>query len=117
MEQVAASGPAELASLASFAAATGDKELGAALNARVSNMPRGDRPFSPHDLADALVGEEFRFVQLAAMESERLMLEAVTADGEFESGRKNPNRSVHLAMMAKAEAELAGNQPTPEEKH
>lgn len=115
MHQVEASGPAELASLASFAAATGDKELGAALVARVSNMPRGDRPFSPHDLADALVGQEWREVQVAAMESERLMLEAVTDDTAFETGKTNGERAVRIAMMKRAEAELAGPaQPTEE---
>jgi len=115
MQQVAASGPAEMASLASFAAATGDKELAAALNARVSQMSVKDRPFSPHDLADALVGKEWREVQVAAMEAERLMLDAVTHDGTFETGKPNPNRAVRLAMMAKAEAEMAGPQITEEQ--
>lgn len=116
MQQVAASGPAEMASLASFAAANGDREMAAALNARVSQMPVKDRPFSPADLADALMGKEWREVQVATMEAERLMLDAVTADGAFESGKPNPNRSVRLAMMAKAEAEMAGTQPTEQEQ-
>ena len=115
MQQVAASGPAEMASLASFAAATGDKEMAAALNARVSQMAPKDRPFSPHDLADALMGQEWREVQVAAMEAERLMLEAVTQDGAFETGKPNPNRSVRLAMMQRAEAEMAEPQPEQEQ--
>lgn len=112
MQQIVASGPAELASLASYAAATGDRELAAALNARVSNMPRNDRPFSPHDLADALVGDDWREVQRSAMEAERLLLEATTLDGEFETDRKNAERAVRLAMMARAEQALTA--PTEE---
>lgn len=103
MEQIAHSGPVELASLASFAAATGDRELGAALTACVSNMPRGERPFSPHELADALVGDDFRTVQRAALEVDRLVLEAVSEDGAFESGRRNADRAVRLALMKKQE--------------
>lgn len=114
MQQVAASGPAEMASLASFAAATGDKEMAAALNARVSQMAPKDRPFSPADLAESIIGNEWREVQVAAMEAERLMLEAVTQDGSFETGKPNPNRSVRIAMMKQAEDAL-GTTPTEEQ--
>lgn len=117
MEQIAHSGPVELASLASFAAATGDRELGAALNARVSNMPRGERPFSTSELAEALVGEEFAQVQRAALEVERLMLEAVTDDGSFESGRNNPDRSVRLALMKRQEEAVGRPIETQEENN
>jgi hypothetical protein len=58
--QIANSGVTELASLAAFAAATKDKELGAALCTRVSMLPVHDRPFSAHELADALAGEDHR---------------------------------------------------------
>src|SRR3546814_2422767 len=58
IQQIAASGPAELSSLAELAAATSDRELGAALCSRLSEIDPAKRPFAAVELADALVGEE-----------------------------------------------------------
>lgn len=102
IEQLAASGPAELGSLAALAASTKDHELAAALCSRVSDLPRGDRPFAALDLADALLGDEFREANRAVLEAQRLTLEAVTEDGNFETGRA-VNRSVQLSLMRRNE--------------
>jgi hypothetical protein len=109
LQQVVHSGPVELASLAEFAAATKDKELGAALCARVSDLAPNERPFSSRDLADALVGEEYRRVTAALMEVDRLTQEAAHADSAFERGAANPVRSIRIARMKQAEAAVGAD--------
>lgn len=106
MQQIAASGPVELASLAEFAAATKDKELAAALCSRVAELPRADRPFSAAGLADVLFGELHRELSQAMVEAERRVLEALNEDLEFETGRANAHRSLQIAMLKKREREI-----------
>ena len=106
MQQIVNSGPVELASLAEFAAATSDKDLAAALCSRVSNLTRIDRPFSSLELADVLYGELHRELGQAILEAERRVLEALNEDTEFETGKRNPQRSLHIAMLKKREQEV-----------
>jgi hypothetical protein len=101
--QIANSGVTELASLAAFAAATKDKELGAALCTRVSMLPVHDRPFSAHELADALVGEDHRRVTQAILETERIAIETLHSDSAFETGRTNLARTLQTAIMRREE--------------
>jgi len=112
IEQIASSGPAELASLAELAAATKDLELGAALCSRVVDLPRAERPFSTAELADALVGEKHRTVSQALMEIDRLAVEAVHNDTGFETGNHNAQRALSIALMKRAE----GDNDTQEEE-
>ena len=106
MQQIANSGQVELASLAEYAAATSDKELAAALCSRVSELPRTDRPFSAVELADGLFGELHRELAQAMIQADRQVLECLNEDGEFETGRTNPQRSLQIAMMKKQEREI-----------
>ncbi|QGY80806.1 hypothetical protein [Sphingorhabdus lacus] len=114
MQQIANSGPVELASLAEFAAATSDKELAAALCSRVSDLNRIDRPFSSVDLANVLCGELHRELGQAILEAERRVLEALNEDTEFETGKPNPQRSVEIAMLKKREQEVGAYQADDE---
>ena len=109
LSQIAHSGPTELASLATFAAATGDKELGAALCTRASSMPANERPFSSQDLADALVGETYRNVTRAIMEVDRIAAETVGADTAFETGRTNLTRNLQSTFMRRDEEAVGGD--------
>lgn len=109
LQQIAHSGPVELASLAEFAAATKDKEFGAALCTRVSGFAPNERPFSSQELADALVGDEHRRVTAALMELDRLTQEAAHADSAFERGVANPVRSIRIARMKQAEAAVGAD--------
>ena len=59
-QQIANSGPAELASLAELAAATDDAEMAAALCSRIYDVEPSKRSFDAAALADKLVGDEFR---------------------------------------------------------
>lgn len=99
MQQIEHSGPTELASLAALAASTGDRVMGAALVSRVSRLDPSDRPFSPHALADALVGAEHRDVTAAILEVERIAEEAAHADTAFETGRASSVRTIQAAIM------------------
>lgn len=98
-QQISNSGPAELASLAELAAATRDMEMAAALCSRVFDMEPTKRPFNAADLADTIVGDEFREVTSAINEVERLALEALDDDSRFETAKSNPHRSLQIAMM------------------
>ena len=107
--QIANSGPTELASLASYAASTKDKELGAALCTRISMLPIHDRPFSAHELADTLVGEDHRRVTQAIMETERIAIETLHSDSAFETGRTNLTRNLQTAIMRREEEKVGAD--------
>ncbi|ADZ70138.1 hypothetical protein [Polymorphum gilvum] len=109
MHQIEKSGTVELASLAALAASTGDKELGAALLTRNSGVPHNERAFSSQELAEALVGDDWRKVTQAILEVERIALEAVQADSAFETGRMNATRSVQLALRKREEAAIGAD--------
>jgi hypothetical protein len=114
MQQIAGSGPTELASFAEFAAATKDFELAAALCSRVSDLDVPKRPFAPAELADALVGDDFRRASQALIEVERLAQEAAHDDTAFESNARSAVRDIGIAVMRQAEQE-AGRDPYSEE--
>lgn len=67
-------------------------------------MPHGERPFSPHELADLLVGDEHRAIQAAIMEVGELTQRSLLDDREFEQGR--PVDRVGLALRARERAAL-----------
>lgn len=115
IQQIAASGPAELASLAELAAATKDFDLAAALCSRVYELPPERRSFSPHELADVLFGADFRTVTRSLMEIDRLALEVRHDDTAFESGRPSTQLEVEIALMRRAEAEVGGDIEEPEQ--
>lgn len=102
-QQIENSGPVELASLAELAAATKDGELAAALCGRLHGMKRADRPFDAAELADVLFGEQHRELSQALTEAERRVLDSLQADQEFETGKKNPQRALQIAMLKKRE--------------
>jgi hypothetical protein len=112
MQQVEHSGPTELASLAALAASTGDKEMGAALISRVNRLDPADRPFSPHALADALVGVDHRDITAAIMEVERLAEEAAHADTAFESGKPSSVRTIQAAILRREQAAIGADLET-----
>jgi hypothetical protein len=104
MAQLEHSGRVELASLAALAVSTKDRELGAVLASQVGRMPHGERPFSPHELADHLAGDDYRAVQAAVMEVGELAQRALLDDREFETGR--PADRVGVALRARERAAL-----------
>lgn len=109
MHQIDKSGTVELASLAALAASTGDKELAAALLTRNSGVPHNERAFSSQELADALVGDDWRKVTQAMLEVERIALEAGHADSAFETGRTNTTRTVQVALRKRDEAAIGAD--------
>lgn len=100
--QIENSGPVELASLASFAVATRDMELGAALCARNSGIKTAQRSFSSSDLAEGLVGPDFSRAAAAIAEIRVLAQEVVNADRAFLTRRPNPATKMSLAMARAA---------------
>lgn len=106
IQQLEHSGDAELASLAALAVSAKDRELGAVLVSRVQRIPYAARPFSPHELADFLVGDEHRAVQAAIMEVEEIAQRAILDDRAFETGRASPEGSVGIALRARERVAL-----------
>lgn len=106
MQQLEHSGDVELASLAALAVSAKDRELAAVLVARVQRIPHAERPFSPQELADLIVGDEFRAVQAAIMEVEDIAERAMIEDRAFETGRNPGERTIGLALRARDRAEL-----------
>ena len=106
MQQLEHSGDVELASLAALAVSAKDRELAAVLVARVQRIPHAERPFSPQELADLIVGDEFRAVQGAIMEVEDIAARAMIEDRAFETGRSSGERGIGLALRARERAEL-----------
>lgn len=101
LEQVRNAGPTELANLAAFAIASKNRTLAAALVSVVDAMPARSRPFSAHDLAEKLVGEEQRAV-MASVEAIRTAYErALVANRNFQNNRANPIDKVKLALRAR----------------
>lgn len=102
--QVASAGPTELANLATFAVATQNRTLGAALVSVIDAMPARSRPFSAQELADKLCDEETRAV-LASVEAIRSANQkALNANRAFLRVRADPLAAVKLALRNKKEA-------------
>lgn len=97
--QIADAGPAELLSIAHLAAATNDLEMGAALVTRVSSLPYGKRPFSPHSLAAVLVGATFNEAEMIFGEAEAVITDALAADKTFETGRADAFGKIKAALL------------------
>lgn len=113
IQQLEHSGKVELASLAALAVSSKDRELAAVLASQVGRMPAAERPFSPHELADLLVGEEHRAVQAAIMEVGELAQRALLYDRQFETGR--PVDRVGLALRARDRSALGAAELPDEE--
>jgi hypothetical protein len=114
IQQIASSGPAELASLAEYAAAQKDKDLAAALCSRVADIPRAERPFSAGDLADVMFGELHRELNQALVEAERRVLEALQEEQVATTGKGNPQRALEIALLKKREREIGAYLPDDE---
>ncbi|WP_378774311.1 hypothetical protein [Methylopila musalis] len=113
IQQLEHSGKVELASLAALAVSSKDRELAAVLASQVGRMPHGERPFSPHELADLLVGDEHRAIQAAIMEVGELTQRSLLDDRQFETGR--PVDRVGLALRARDRSALGAAELPDEE--
>lgn len=89
LAQLRNAGPAELSTYARLAIARGDKLLGAAVLSRLDSLPRDGRPFTAHDLAEKLVGDDHRKLTQAAKRGRLLLETAVAADRELQTGRRD----------------------------
>jgi hypothetical protein len=99
--QAASAGPTELANLATFAVATKNRVLGAALVSVIDAMPARSRPFSAQELADKLVGDEQRAV-MASVDAVRTAYErALVANRAFQNNKSSPIDKVKLALRTR----------------
>ncbi len=98
---VATSGPAELRQFAEFAVATKNRVLGAALLSRLDALPAKNRPFSAHELADKLCGEETRAVRASIDAVRNATNRALTANRAFTAGKSNPLDTIKMGLRAR----------------
>lgn len=103
-QQIENSGPVELASLASFAVATRDIELGAALCSQNSSIKTAQRSFSSSELADALVGDVFSKVAKAISEIQVIAREVINADRAFLANRHMATDKIETALARRRSA-------------
>jgi hypothetical protein len=101
LAQLVSAGPAELSTYARFAIARGDRLLGAAVLSRLDSLPRDGRPFSAHDFAEKLVGEDHRKLTDAAKRARLLLETAVAANNELATGRPDSNGKIARALRAR----------------
>lgn len=103
------SGPQELKSFAALAVATKDHALAAAVCCKLNLLPARERPVSPKEIAEALMGELHRELMLGLMEVERLAYEVAVIDRMFESNHSSmPAQDVvKLGLMQKRERAFA----------
>lgn len=97
-QQIENSGPVELASLATFAVATRDMELGAALCSQNSSIKTAQRSFSSSELADALIGDVFSKVATAISEIQVIAREVINADRAFLANRHMATDKIETAL-------------------
>ncbi len=98
LSQINGAGRVELQNLATFAVATQNRVLGAALLTVIDKLPRRERPFSAAELADRLVGEETRTMQRGIEVIRSTVQKSIVQNRAFERGRTDPVARVKLAL-------------------
>jgi hypothetical protein len=116
MADLADAGPAELAQLAEYAAATGNHALAYACVARCDKMPQRERPFSRRELADHMVGEECFAAQVALREVELAGMQALYDDTSFETGETSGQRSLEIAAKRRELERYVGERESVEDE-
>lgn len=112
---LADAGPAELAQLAEYAAATNDHSLAYACIARCDRMPSRDRPFSRKELADHMVGDECFSAQVALRQAELAGMQALYDDTAFETGEASGQRKLEIAAKRRDLDRYIGEREPAEE--
>jgi hypothetical protein len=90
-DQIANSGPLELANFAALAVSTNNRVLGAALLSRLDSLPadvKKNVDVSRQELADCLCGEEFAKANESITIARNRIREAINQNRDFESGRQ-----------------------------
>lgn len=108
LEQLAHSGPAEVANFAAHAVATNNKILGAAVMSRLDAMGKRERDLvgvSRQELATALVGKDHANAQAAIARIKNRMREAMNANRAFATGSRRLTAQGKIAMGLRRGAE------------
>ncbi len=121
--QIADAGNTELLSLAHLAAATGNRELGAALISRVSTLAPSKRPFNEKSLAAAFVGETLAEADLIIGSVRELLVDALAINKAFETGKTGAFDTMKSALIKRENADkrnrlavARGAEPDPVER-
>jgi hypothetical protein len=95
---VADAGPAELQVFAARAVASGDRDLAAAVVARLGRMSKESRPLEAAALAEKLVGQEHAGLVHAAKRAAAAAQRAVNVNRAFERGQPGPSATSKIAQ-------------------
>ncbi len=105
--QLAGAGPAALRSMAALAIATRDRALGAAVLAAVDRVPVGGRAFSAQELAEKLVGDEWRAARTAIDTVKQRRQAASLANRAWERNQPNRHTRIRDGLAQRAAADNA----------
>lgn len=113
-QQIAHAGAAELSNLARLAVATGNRLLGAAVLARLDAMPKEQRPFSAHHLAEALVGQQHKALVAAHAAADAAFQSAINKNRELARGSTTPASKIATGLATRAADKAAARaKPVP----
>jgi len=98
MQQLTGAGPVELITAARLAISTDDKVLAAAVMTVLDRRPRKDRPFSVAELAEKVLGEEFKSIQAQLGSVREAAKAARVLDREFQRGKSDPTAKIALGL-------------------
>lgn len=101
-------GPMALTNMATLAIATDDKEMGAALITIVDELPVSRRPFSGQQLAERLIGDEYRKAQDSLAVARNRFQEAINSNRAFVTGRSSALAKIQMALNRRGEAGILG---------
>lgn len=108
LEQLAHSGPAEVANFAAHAVATNNRILGAAVMSKLDALGKRERDLvgvSRQELATALVGKDHANAQAAIARIKNRMREAMNANRAFSTGSRHLTAQGKIAMGLRRGAE------------
>ena len=111
LNQIASAGTAGVAGMARLAIATGNRALAAAVQSRLEVMPKGDRPFSPAEFADRVVGAEHAAFVLAAKKTAHAFQTAINRHRALQKGKTDLHEKMKGALRAD---DIARREPAAE---
>lgn len=107
MQQLSMGGPAQLETFAELAIATGDRAMASAVLLTIQNLPTKQRPFSPADFAQRVVGTETAQTQERLRGLRSKIAAARDLNNEFTRGRADPTSKISRGIAARNAAKAA----------
>lgn len=102
LRQIEKAGPAEVATMARLALATGNRALAAAVQSKLDSMPKDARPFSGAEFAERIVGKEHSRFVLAAKRTNNAFQVAINRHRALAKGKGNSLETIKSGLRKAA---------------